>query len=507
MIKENHLLQAVPIRTGATEPSQYLASLQSALEVFHRDGIVIIPDAIPTSVLETIHKQMSTELPMLLSWPGVQYNQGKANLNVSQCPPLSREFLFKEVWANDSAISVIQNLLGPKPQLAYVGGNTSLPKGHDRQSVHSDVQPPHPQFIYGVEVNIYLTDVSVANGVTEFWPGTHNLSQTEYYVPGSHGWVKPELLEERRRVSPPTQPTIPKGSIVLRDLRLWHSGMPNYSEDPRYMLGLVYFPSWYRSPMRITLPRDAKDIVQSWSAIDTKTTFKYVNEPVDHLKLPFGLNLTQHADGDIRTLVAKTKSFVASYMSKFDSSHDFNHILRVLNLAKRIRVREQIRKPGVCYDTKLLTLASLLHDVGDHKYLQASENASDAVETFLVQSGATVELARKVQRIVTHVSYSAEMNDPAAVEHVLQELPELAIVQDADRLDATGAIGIGRCFSFAATKRAEDGMEGALRHFEDKLERLAVHMKTDTGREIALARTKKLEMFRAWWEEETVLRE
>ena len=209
----------------------------------------------------------------------------------------------------------------------------------------------------------------------------------------------------------------------------------------------------------------------------------------------------------MRTLVTKTKAFVAEYMSRFDPSHDYNHILRVLNLAKRIRVREQLRKPNVCYDTKLITLASLLHDVGDHKYAEADENVSDAVESFLTQTGAAADLARKVQRIVSHVSYSAEMKDPATVQLVLQELPELGIVQDADRLDATGAIGIGRCFVFSGIKRPEDGMEGALKHFEEKLGRLPLHMKTETGLEIAKARTKKLEMFRAWWEEESVLRE
>lgn len=507
MIREHPTVQAVPIQKNPKDPTHYFASLQSALETFHRDGIVIIPDAIPTSVLDVLRGQMSIELPVLLSWPGVQYNQGKANLNVSQCPPLSRDFLFKDVWANDRAVAIVERLLGPKPQLAYVGGNTSLPRGHDRQSVHSDVQPPHPQFVYGVEANIYLSDVSAANGVTEFWPGTQDLSTAEYYVPGSHGWIKSEHLEERRRIAPPVQPTIAKGSIVLRDLRLWHSGMPNHSDDPRYMLGLVYFPSWFRSPMRITLPPDAKDLIQSWSNIDSETTIRYAEGPVEHLKLPFGLNLTQRVDGDIRTLVVKTKTFVAEYMSKFDPSHDYTHILRVLNLAKRIRVREQLRNPSVCYDTKIITLASLLHDVGDHKYLKAGENATDAVESFLLQIGAMPELARKVQRVVTHVSYSAEMKDPALVHRVLEELPELGIVQDADRLDATGAIGIGRCFVFAGTKRAEDGMDGALKHFEEKLERLPQHMKTETGKELARARTKKLELFRAWWEEETVLRE
>lgn len=83
-------------------------------------------------------------------------------------------------------------------------------------------------------------------------------------------------------------------------------------------------------------------------------------------------------------------------MSRFDPSHDYNHILRVLKLAKRIPVREQSRKPSICYDTKLIILASLLHDVGNHKYAKADENASEAVGTFLTQVGAASEPARKI---------------------------------------------------------------------------------------------------------------
>ena len=241
----------------------------------YQDGIVIIPNAVPNEVFDTVHAQMSTELSILLSRPGLQYDQGKANLNVSQSPPLSRDFLFEEIWANVRAISLVEHVLGPKPQLAYVGGNTALPKGHERQSHHSDVQPPYPQFTYGFEVNIYLTHVSAANGVTEFWPGTHHLSTVAHSVPCSHGWIKPECLEERLRVSSPARPIIQKGSIILRDLRLWRPGMHNGSDDPRYMLDLVYFPARFRPPMRITLSSDTKDLVQSWTRSAEKT-IRYV---------------------------------------------------------------------------------------------------------------------------------------------------------------------------------------------------------------------------------------
>lgn len=91
--------------------------------------------------------------------------------------------------------------------------------------------------------------------------------------------------------------------------------------------------------------------------------------------------------------------------------------------------------------------------------------------------------------------------------------PELGIVQDADRLDAIGAVGIGRCFTFLGAKGKGKGkgkgdgeeweLENAIRHFGEKLERLEGMMKTESGREMARVRTERLRVFKGWWEEET----
>lgn len=204
-------------------------------------------------------------------------------------------------------------------------------------------------------------------------------------------------------------------------------------------------------------------------------------------------------------LIAATKIFVQDYMSQFDPSHDYQHIIRVLDLAKYIEAKERTLHPNVSYDTDVVTLASLLHDIGDKKYLKDGEDSGTMVERFLTQQGADIELARRVQFIVTHISYSTEIKDPAKVQWALHEQPELALVQDADRLDAIGAIGIGRCFTFTGAKRQEDGMSGAIDHFAEKLERLEGMMKTRTGKDLAAVRTQRLKMFRSWWEDEVTI--
>ena len=102
---------------------------------------------------------------------------------------------------------------------------------------------------------------------------------------------------------------------------------------------------------------------------------------------------------------------------------------------------------------------------------------------------------------------------------VLDQHPELGIVQDADRLDAIGAIGVGRTFAFTGAKMPGRSMTETIEHFHDKLERLHCMMKvcihtdkqprpqltplqTNTGKQLARERTDRLETFRRWWDEE-----
>lgn len=205
-------------------------------------------------------------------------------------------------------------------------------------------------------------------------------------------------------------------------------------------------------------------------------------------------------------LIARTKAHVKESMSQNDASHDYAHVQRVLCWAQRIEIAQRAMHPNISYNSHLIILASLLHDVGDKKYLPPGQNPQDSdnlAANFLLANGAPAVLARQVQRIVTHVSYSHEMQDPAHVARVTAEMAELAIVQDADRLDALGAVGIARCFAFGSAMRPDQGLEGPLQHFEDKLEKLHGLMKTETGRMEAEVRTGRLRIFKSWWRDES----
>ncbi|KAK2606274.1 hypothetical protein QQS21_003322 [Conoideocrella luteorostrata] len=106
------------------------------------------------------------------------------------------------------------------------------------------------------------------NGSTEIWPGTHNndiSTQEGAHGGGASGRIIESRLAEQREKHPPVQSVIENGSIVIRDLRLWHVGMPNYSHDVRIMLAMIHFAAWYRNPMKLELADDVRPVLEALS--------------------------------------------------------------------------------------------------------------------------------------------------------------------------------------------------------------------------------------------------
>jgi ectoine hydroxylase-related dioxygenase (phytanoyl-CoA dioxygenase family) len=182
---------------------------------------------------------------------------------------------------------VTSTALGPYPHLRFISGNTALPPSADAppasQPTHNDADFDHPRIPFALVINVPLISMEAHNGSTEVWLGTH-ANTTIADQEGAHGErasgrIKKDLLEARRGIRAPCQPDVKKGSIIIRDLRLWHGGKPNLSEEPRVMLAMsascfapgsvdvfrstkvnaVHFAPWYRNQMTVEFADDLKD--------------------------------------------------------------------------------------------------------------------------------------------------------------------------------------------------------------------------------------------------------
>jgi len=142
-------------------------------------------------------------------------------------------------------------------------------------------------------------------------------------------------------------------------------------------------------------------------------------------------------------------------------------------------------------DRLMVALAALLHDADDHKLFETENNANARV--FLVQHQMKPEMTEQICRIINGVSFSQNRGKrPDTIEGM--------IVQDADRLDAMGAMGIARTFAYGGKHGRT--LSDSIRHFEEKLLLLKNEMNTTKGKQIAEARHAILEQFLAEWKRE-----
>jgi uncharacterized protein len=211
-----------------------------------------------------------------------------------------------------------------------------------------------------------------------------------------------------------------------------------------------------------------------------------------------------------KKIIASTTAYVRGRMSGEGSGHDWWHTYRVWKTALRIAEREK----GA--DAFVVQLGALLHDIADWKFSGGDEAAGErAARAWLRKAGADAETVERVGRIVGNVSFKG-----AGVRDTMDTL-EGRIVQDADRLDAIGAIGIARAFAYGGYRgrllydpahKPESHMSfgeykssssPSINHFYEKLFLLKGRMHTGTARRIARERDAFMRLyvrrfFREW---------
>ena len=169
--------------------------------------------------------------------------------------PLVMPFSDPQIVANPIAVQVMTAALGDNLRCSFYHSNTAYP-GSKYQPIHRDWAPVFgtelsvPTPVMHVVLNIPLVDFTEENGSTQVWPGTHLIVDTD----PSDG--KADQLEERVKYMAAARPNISAGSVVIRDLRMWHRGMPNDSNQIRTMLALVYQRGFTAVNKRLDIPRD-----------------------------------------------------------------------------------------------------------------------------------------------------------------------------------------------------------------------------------------------------------
>ena len=200
-------------------------------------------------------------------------------------------------------------------------------------------------------------------------------------------------------------------------------------------------------------------------------------------------------------LIERTIQFVKETLENAEGGHDWFHIERVYKNSCLIAESEDC-------DLLVVKLSALLHDIADSKFLKGDETVGPAVaKGFLEKEQVSEEVVEHIIKIIENISFKG------GNEQKLFYSKELAIVQDADRLDAIGAIGIARTFNYGGFKNRKlydpaikpnlnltkeeykNSTAPTINHFYEKLLLLKDKMNTETGKKLAIERHRFMETF------------
>jgi uncharacterized protein len=207
-----------------------------------------------------------------------------------------------------------------------------------------------------------------------------------------------------------------------------------------------------------------------------------------------------------KQIINKTTYFVEEYFQKEGTGHDWWHTKRVKDLAIMIAKHEG-------GDLFVVEMAALLHDIGDYKFFEGNEQqGQNVLAQFLHSLHLPPEIARNILEIAINISYMKTLTGKKPFSDSRKSL-EFMAVSDADRLDAMGAIGIARAFTYGgyyhrpiydpdiapnpdiSQEEYKTTEAPSINHFYEKLLKLKDMMYTDFGKKLAQGRHQFLEIY------------
>ncbi len=201
-------------------------------------------------------------------------------------------------------------------------------------------------------------------------------------------------------------------------------------------------------------------------------------------------------------IIENTIDYVKETLQGAEGGHDFFHIHRVFSNAKLIASGEKV-------DLFIVSLGALLHDIADAKFYDGDETVGPKkARSFLESQNVEEKVIVHIENIIKYISFKSSLDGKSTFTS-----PELRVIQDADRLDAIGAIGIARCFNYGGFKNRamydpaippnlnmskeeyKKSTSPTINHFYEKLLLLKDKMNTETGKRIAEDRHVYMEQF------------
>ena len=202
------------------------------------------------------------------------------------------------------------------------------------------------------------------------------------------------------------------------------------------------------------------------------------------------------------TIIEATKNYVRTTLKNAEGGHDWFHTLRVYNNSLLISKGEKV-------DALVVALGALLHDIADSKFYDGDDTiAPKMAREFLFKHNVDSLVIEHVINIINNISFNKSLEKGKKFTS-----PELEVIQDADRLDAIGAIGIARCFNYGGFKNRKifdpsikpnmkmtkeeykKSTAPTINHFYEKLLLLSDKMNTKTGKRIAKQRHQFMELY------------
>ena len=225
-----------------------------AVKAVRMEGYVVVKGIIDPDHLDVLKARMDEDVERKIQC----YRNVPSNFHIKghiqHKPPPFAPYVFEDVVANGFISQITHVLLGDGLFNHFYSGNTNCPG--------SGTPPLHP--------------------AVELWPGTHLLLAEPDNKKSGERFPEP-LIAKRREEEPPIRGEVKKGGALIRDVRLWHRGMPNPSDSPRHMIALIHAIRWYHNMGPLKFETGCEEAFPE-SVLDHNVEF--VDELLDYMNHP-----------------------------------------------------------------------------------------------------------------------------------------------------------------------------------------------------------------------------